>query len=61
MILVGITTGKNKLFYRFDLKKNYNVLKFLEYGGRFTWRLKKNDKSHANQLKKAITENIIVV
>lgn len=27
-------------------------LEFLEYGGRFTWRLKKNDKSHANQLKK---------
>ena len=27
-------------------------LEFLEYGGRFTQRMKKNNKAHANQLKK---------
>ena len=27
-------------------------LEFLECGGRFNWRLKKNNKVHANKLKK---------
>ena len=41
MILVGITTGKNKLFYRFDLKKNYNVFRVLGVWGKIYLEIEK--------------------